>query len=197
MAIVKGECLEADEADDVSMANPLPDDAASVEQLGLDLDVGVQIAGDGDMGDVQGGHSALVGQRSRPPHNATWVVAEELDDHEGLRVGAPFPPPGRSATVFVRRASQVQVTEVPFEGSVRLDFNEEWKVDHQINVTRACVRPDAGRRVRDKVARREATDEVNAAFPRTEPAKQSNEDALASLRCLIVVVAVVRGHGSQ
>ena len=59
------------------------------------------------------------------------------------------------------------------------------------------MRPDTGRRIRDKVARSEAADEVDATLPGTESPEQSDKDALAGLRRVVVVVAVVGGHRCQ
>lgn len=125
------------------------------------------------------------------------VVAQELDDDEGVRVGAPFPAPGRSAAVFVRGAAQIQIAEVALEGPVGLDFDEERKVDYQVDVAGACVRPDAVWRVRHKVARSEAADEVDAVLPGAESPEQGDEDALAGLRGVVVVIVIAGGHGGQ
>ena len=196
-AVVEGEVLEADETDDVGMADPLADDAAPAEQFGLDFDVLVEVPDDRDVWDVHGGHSALVRQRGRASDGATGIVTQELDDHEGTRVGAAFPTPGRAAAILVRGAAQVQIPEVSLEGPVGLNFDEERQVDHEVDVAGAGVWPDAGRWVRHEVARCEAADEVDAVFPRAESAEQGDEDALAGLRGVVVVVVVVGGHGGQ
>ena len=62
--------------------------------------------------------------------DAAGIVAQEFDDHERVRVGAPFPAPGRTAAVFVRGAAQTQIAEVPLEGPVCLHFDQEREVDH-------------------------------------------------------------------
>ena len=179
------------------MADTLADDAAAVEQFGPDFDVVVEVLHDRNVGDVHGGHSALVGKRGRPPDYAAGVVAQEFDDDEGAPVRVAFPAPGRAAAVFVRGPVQAQVPEVSLEGPVGLDFDQERKVDHQIDVAGARVRPDAGWRVRDKMARSEPADEVDAALPGAESSEQGDEDPLASLRRVVVVVAVVCGHRGQ
>ena len=99
--------------------------------------------------------------------------------------------------MFVRGAAQGQVPEVSLEGPVGLDFDEERKVDHQIDVAGASVRSDAGRRVRDKVARSKAANEVDAALPGAESPEQGDEDALAGLRRVVVVVAAMGWHRGQ
>ena len=157
----------------------------------------MKVPDDRDVGDVHGGHSALFGKVRRPPDGAGGVVAQEFDDHEGALVGAAFPAPGRTVAVFVRGAAQAQIPEVPIEGPVGLDLDEEPKVDHQVDVAGAGVRPDAGWRVRDKVARSEAADEVDAVLPRAESPEQCDEDALAGLRRVVVVVVVAGGHRGQ
>lgn len=110
------------------MADSLADDAALAEQFGLDFDFLVEIPDDGDVGDVNGGHPVLVGKRRRTSDGAAGIVAQEFDGYEGVRVGAPFPAPGRTAAVSVRGAAQV--AEVPLKGPVRLHFDEEREVDH-------------------------------------------------------------------
>ena len=195
--VVEGEGLEADKADDVGMADSFADDTAVVEQFGLNLDDTVMFPDDRDVGDMHGGHSLLVRKRGGPPDDAARVVAQEFDDDEGVGVGAPFPPPGRAAAIFARGATHTQVPEVALERPISLDFDEESKVDHQVQVAGARVRPYAPRRFRHKVARSEAADEVDAVLPGTQSSQQADQNALAGLRRMVVVVAIAGGHRGQ
>src|SRR3546814_9290657 len=91
VAMIKGECLEAREADDICVSDRLGRQAFTVEQLGGQFGLVVQIKHHRGMGDVERRDVAFGRKHLDLPAAELRMLGEELEDHGDARLQTGLP----------------------------------------------------------------------------------------------------------